>query len=260
MKLQLVPARTGFTWVKLGIRTFCKQPLALSGLFFIYMAVVSVASLIPILGTALALGLFPAASLGLMAATREAESGRFPMPSVLLSAFRAGRRRLQDMLVLGALYAVGVLLIVGLSALIDGGQFARLYLFGSKLTQELPLNGEFLGAIWLWLLLVLPLSLLVWHATALVHWYGEPPIKALFYSLVASCKNIRALALYALIWMGLFMSVGAIIGLASDLSGNARIDALILMPASLIMAAMFFSSVYFTFRDSFVASEESDSP
>ena len=33
MKLNIVPARTGIQWVKLGIQTFFRQPLALSGLF-----------------------------------------------------------------------------------------------------------------------------------------------------------------------------------------------------------------------------------
>ena len=31
MKLNIVPARTGLLWVKLGVRTFVKQPLALAG-------------------------------------------------------------------------------------------------------------------------------------------------------------------------------------------------------------------------------------
>ena len=37
MKLNIVTPRTGFVWVRLGIRTFWKQPLAMSGLFFLFM-------------------------------------------------------------------------------------------------------------------------------------------------------------------------------------------------------------------------------
>ena len=91
MKLNIVPARTGVTWVKLGIATFFKQPLALGGLFFMFMAVVSVASIIPVIGSVLALAVLPAATLGLMVATLQAKNGKFPMPSVLATAFRAGR-------------------------------------------------------------------------------------------------------------------------------------------------------------------------
>ena len=50
MKLNIVPARTGILWVKLGVQTFLKQPLALTGLFFMYMAAVLLISQIPFLG------------------------------------------------------------------------------------------------------------------------------------------------------------------------------------------------------------------
>ena len=46
MKLNIVPARTGLLWVKLGIKTFFGQPLAMSGLFFMFMAVLSLATLV----------------------------------------------------------------------------------------------------------------------------------------------------------------------------------------------------------------------
>ena len=61
MKLNIVPARTGITWVKLGFKTFWQQPLAMSGLFFMFMALLSVATLVPFIGAALALALLPAA-------------------------------------------------------------------------------------------------------------------------------------------------------------------------------------------------------
>ena len=69
MKLNIVPARTGITWVKLGIQTFFKQPLALAGLFFMYMAAATLASLIPFVGVVLAclmvVTYVPVLSLGL---------------------------------------------------------------------------------------------------------------------------------------------------------------------------------------------------
>ena len=85
MKLNLLPARTGATWVKLGMRTFFRQPLALAGLFFMFMALMSVASMVPLIGLPVAMTLLPAATLGLMAASREAASGKFPMPLMLLT-------------------------------------------------------------------------------------------------------------------------------------------------------------------------------
>jgi hypothetical protein len=71
MKLHIVPARQGILWVKLGMRTFLRQPLALSGLFFIFMAVMSLLSMVPLIGNVLALALLPGATLGVMVATHE---------------------------------------------------------------------------------------------------------------------------------------------------------------------------------------------
>ncbi|MBX3657630.1 MAG: hypothetical protein KF740_04275 [Ramlibacter sp.] len=253
MKLNLVPARTGIQWVKLGIRTFLRQPLALSGLFFMFMAVMSIATMVPFVGSALALALLPAATLGLMAATREASRGKFPMPSILVEAFRAGQQRLQAMLVLGALYAAGFLAVMGLSALLDGGKFARLYLVGGQMTRELVTADDFQAAMWLAMALYLPLSLLFWHAPALVHWHGVAPVKSLFFSLVACLRNFKAFTVYGLMWVAVFIGGGVIITSVAALTGSPQIAGMAMVPAALIMAAMFFTSVYFTFCDSFVA-------
>ncbi|MFZ2737505.1 MAG: BPSS1780 family membrane protein [Burkholderiaceae bacterium] len=256
MKLNIVPARTGMVWVKLGIQTFLRQPLALSGLFFMFMAVMSIASLLPWLGSAVALGLLPAASLGLMAATREASTGKFPMPTILISAFRAGQQRARAMLVLGAWYAVGFLLILGLSALVDGGTFAHVYLVGGTLNRETLMTPEFQSAMWLAMGLYLPLSLLFWHAPALVHWYGISPLKSLFFSLIACFKNFWAFSVFALVWMGVFLSVGLVVATLAGMLGSPELVLTLLFPAAMLMAAMFFTSIYFSFRDCFDPEEK----
>ncbi len=253
MKLNIVPARTGITWVKLGIKTFLQQPLAMSGLFFMFMALLSIATLVPFIGAALALALLPATTLGLMAATQEASKGKFPMPLILISAFRAGKQRLSAMVMLGALYALGFLALMGISSLIDGGQFAKLYLVGGKITQELVLQGDFQMAMWVTLALYLPLSLLFWHAPALVHWHGVSPAKSLFFSLMACYRNGAALTVYGLAWTGIFVLAMVVVTLIAALLGNPTFAGLAILPVALVMMAMFFTSIYFTFSDSFVA-------
>ena len=258
MKLKIVPARTGLIWVKLGIVTFMKQPLAMAGLFFMFMAVLSIATLVPFIGSALALALLPAATLGLMAATQEATKGKFPMPSILISAFRAGQQRLRAMLVLGALYAIGFLTLMGASALVDGGQFASLYLVGGKITEELVLQESFQAAMWVAMALYLPLSLLFWHAPALVHWHGMSPVKSLFFSLMACYKNFAAFAVYGLAWVGVFTIAAVLVSLIATLLGNPMMATVVMFPVALVIVAMFFTSIYFTFQDSFDADSPGD--
>jgi hypothetical protein len=253
MKLNIVPARTGFTWFREGLRTFWRQPLALAGLFFMFIALMSVASLLPYVGSLLALALLPAATLGLMAATREAAQGHFPMPSILVSAFRAGRERARAIAVLGLCYAAGFLLVLGASALVDGGTFARIYLVGGTLTPELLQSADFQNAMLLAMVLYLPFSMLFWHAPALVHWHGVSPAKSLFFSAVACVRNIGALTLYTVAWMGLFLGVALFLMLLTIVLGAPGLMTTLMFPTAMLLAAMFFSSIWFTFRDSFVA-------
>lgn len=251
MKLQIVPAKQGVQWVKLGIQTFFRQPLALAGLFFMFMAAMSVLSLVPVIGSVLALTLLPGATLGLMAATQETTKGKFPMPSILVSAFRAGRQQMRAMLTLGGLYALGFMLVLAVSALADGGKFAKLYLVGGTMNAELLQSGDFQLASLVAMALYMPLSLLFWHAPALVHWHGIPPVKSLFFSMVACLRNFWAFTLYGAVWLGVFMGMGMVVTTIAALLGSADLVTALLFPLAMLMAAMFFTSIYFTFRDSF---------
>jgi hypothetical protein len=253
MKLNIVPARTGVLWVRLGIQTFWRQPIAMSGLFFMFMAVMSLSSLLPFAGGVVALMLLPAATLGLMAAAREASLGKFPMPTILVSALRAGQQRKKDMLILGVLYALGFLGVMGLSTLFDGGDFARLYLVGGNFSRDTLMRPEFQQAMWFSTLLYLPLSAMFWHAPALVHWHGQPAIKSIFFSIVACLGNWRAMGVYLLTWMGFLGAVSMGVLLIAALADSAELASVVLLPLMLLMAAMFFTSCYFTFRDSFVS-------
>ncbi|MBA2674518.1 BPSS1780 family membrane protein [Ramlibacter sp.] len=252
MKLNLVPARTGVLWVKLGIRTFFRQPLALAGLFFLYMAAMLLVSQVPVIGPIIGGMLVPAMTLGLMAATAEATKGKFPLPTVLLSAFRAGRQRARAMLVLGVIYTVGSLLATGLAALIGG-----------PLTVAAPgadaAGGPQLDAsVLIALVLHAPLFLLFWHAPALVHWHGVPPAKSLFFSAVACLRNIGAFTVYGVLWGGVFLGVSLVLGMLGVALGGGEGVRSVMMPTVLLLAAMFSTSMYFTFRDCFAADDEAE--
>ena len=256
MKLNIVPARTGIVWVKLGIRTFVKQPLALAGLFFMFMAVMTIASQVPYVGFAVAMALLPASTLGLMSATLEATQGKFPLPLVLLAGFRAGKEKARAMLVLGSLYALGFLAVMGVSYLVDGGDFARVYLGGASPTREMIMEPEFQGAMWVFIGLHVPLSLLFWHAPALVYWHNFPPVKSLFFSIVACGRNFGAYAVFGVMWLSVLVLTVVIITTLSALLGSPGLAGDILFPVLLLMASMFFTSLYFTFRDSFEPPQE----
>ncbi len=251
MKLNIVPASRGAQWVKLGIQTFFRQPLALSGLFFIFLAVMSLLSVVPIVGSAVAFVLMPGVTMGLLAASREANDRKFPMPTILITAFRAGAVQRRHMLVLGALYTGCIVLIVCATPLIDGGEFAKLMLLGQPVSTEARQEMDFQLAMLFASGLNMPLTLLFCHASALIHWHGVPPVKSLFFSLAAIAANFRAFVIYGLVWMGVFLGFGVVMATLVAALGGIEAVAAIAYPAAMLIATMVFTSIYFTFQDSF---------
>lgn len=262
MKLNLVPARTGVLWVRTGLKAFARQPLAFISLFFFFMALVSIASQVPLIGAAIALMLLPTMTLGLMAAAKQAAGpDKPPAGAVFAAALNAVRSDAKPMAVLGALYAALFLAVMAISALADGGQFAKVYLLGGPLTRELAESTEFQVALWIAMGLYLPLSLAFWHAPALVHWHRVPPAKSLFFSFVACFRNFGALTVFGLVWVGVFIGAGIVLSLLASLlvavgamgvgEGAAAIGGGLMIGGALVMATMFFTSIWFTFHDSF---------
>ena len=262
MRARVNPASTGLGWVRQGVRTFFRQPLAMSGLFFMFMAAASVLSLVPLLGTAVSVALVPAATLGLMAATREAQQGRFPMPSTLVLAFRGGPARTRAMLTLGAMYAAALLLVLGASVLLAADPGAAVAPAGEEVTAEAVREAFNRPGLWVAMLLYLPVLMAFWHAPALVYWHGVSPGKSLFFSLVACWSNKAALFFFTLGWLAVFMGMGLFLGLVGALLGGAQALNLVLYPVVLFMASMFHTSIWFTFVDSFAfdAAVAADAP
>lgn len=250
MHLNQVSAGHGWVWVKQGLRVFFKQPLAMAGLFFMFMMGVSLLAVIPLVGTFLAVALVPAGTLGLMAASREADAGRFPMPVTLLTAFRDGSERSKAMWLLGGLYAAVLLVVMLLSSLLLPTE-ALQALQGDQVDPE-KVRETLMGAGLLAVaLLYVPMLAAFWHAPPLVHWHGVTPVKALFFSWLACWRNKGAMLVFGLGWLGIFLLAGLLTSLVAGLLGPQAL-AIVTYPMVLLLAGMFHASLYFTFRDSFV--------
>ena len=112
-----------------------------------------------------------------------------------------------------------------------------------------PARGVFIGVH-------LPLSLLFWHAPALVHWLGLTPAKSLFFSIVACLRNFWAFVVFGVTWIAVLMLLVVAVTLIATLAGSAELASSLMLPALMVMVSMFFTSLYFSFRDSFEAPTE----
>jgi hypothetical protein len=273
MKLNLVPARTGAEWVRLGLKTFWRQPLAFISLFFLLMAMISTVSVLPVLGSVVAPILLPFMTLGLMVATSVAytdnaeglgSAGDAKRPTgsaMFVAVFGAMRAEWRSLAVLGVISAVYFVLAVLVTAAVDGGQLARAYLLDDALTPEVIASSDFQMARMLLMCLNLPLSLAMWHAPALVHWHRVEPVKSIFFSVVALFRNFGAYALFGVAWFGVFLLAGIAMGLVATVligvgalgAGGAAVAVgnILIVGTALVLAAMSLSSTWFTFRDTF---------
>jgi hypothetical protein len=270
MKLNLVPARTGMQWVREGVRVFWRMPLAFASLFLMTVIAVVLLSMIPLAGGALALVLAPAATVGLMAATQHALQGQLPLPVMLLTAFRQTPRQTRDMLLLGAIYAAALLAIAAIAAAASPGadQLPRLlekyhHQIGPELLadpERRPASRAFVRHMLTLHLLYLPVAVLLWHAPALVHWHGLPVGKSLFFSAIAVLRNAPAYLVYGLGWMAVTSVVWAGLMTLAALAGNLNLLISGIPPVGVLIFSMFYASLWFTFRDSFVTDAPPPAP
>jgi hypothetical protein len=97
-----------------------------------------------------------------------------------------------------------------------------------------------------------------WHAPALVFWHGLAPVKSLFFSLVACYRNFWAFTVFGLAWMAIMVLLVLTISAIASLLGNPELAGTLLFPGLMLVASMFFTSLYFTFQDSFEADAPED--
>jgi len=272
MKLNLVPARTGVEWVRLGLRNFWRQPLAFVSLFLLFMAVISSVSQLPLVGRFLPLMLLPFSTLAFMVAASVADSasgngnatGDVKKPTgalMFLAVARAMRTEWRSLVVLGLISAVYFFLTVLATAVVDGGQFVRSYFLGEAPAKEVLESSRFQVANMLQLCLTLPLVAAMWHAPALVHWHKVEPVKSIFFSLVAMFRNFSAYALFWLVWCGVVLISLACVALIATVvigvgslgsdTGAMAIGNILMVGTVLTLAAMAQASNWFTFRDTF---------
>lgn len=257
LHLQDVPARNGRLWIRHGFKVFQRQPMALAGLFGLFLFAGFVAMFIPALGVLLMMASLPLLSLGFMLATHLVLQKKMPTASVFIAPLKLTPERRRSQLLLCFGYA-GAMLIVGLLAdWVDGGSTRDL----QRLIAENADNDAIANAATdprlFWGLatrlgLMGLLSVPYWHAPALVHWGGQGVAQALFSSTLALWRNKGAFIVNMLLWTALVMGVASAVTLVFSLLGLAGVAPVVLMATGLLLSTVFYASLYFSFVDCFM--------
>jgi hypothetical protein len=248
MQARIVAARRGARWLVDGWRMFTAAPLGWIAIVFAYWIIMTLVSVLPLVGVAAASILVPAFSVGFMAAARAA-SRRAPVE--LAALFDGFRHHLRSQVVLGVVYFACLGLVLAATALADDGALAGWMLAGQRPDDEVLRSEPFLGALAAAATLYVPVLMMFWFAPPLAAWHGSAPAKALFFSFVACLMNWRAFlaygALTGLIALALPLALISVVTLAS-----LQIAAMSLVfPIILLLLPTLFASFYASYRDVF---------
>jgi hypothetical protein len=248
MQARIVEARKGAIWLADGWRLFRAAPLGWLALVFAYWIIMTLASVVPIIGVAAASVMVPAFSVGFMAAARAA-SRRGPVELGLL--FEGFRHHRNSQLVLGVIYFACLGLLLAATMLVDEGALATWMLTGKRPDEETLQSDDFLGALALAALLYAPVLMMFWFAPPLAAWHGIAPVKALFFSFFACLLNWRPFLAYGAV-SALFALALPLLLLFVLMLASFKIAAMSLVfPLLLVLLPTLFASFYASYRDIF---------
>jgi hypothetical protein len=252
MQAQTLPAVAGWRWIGAGFAIFRRNPPMLSMLVVSYWLTVLVLNVLPVIGALAASLVIPGLSVGLMQAARDLERGKSIGLPTLFSGFRQNTRTL---LALGALYLGATIAVLGLSALVDGGELLRFMLASKAADREAIEDANFLLPSLFVMILMAPVLMAYWFAPVLAAWHGLGVGKSLFFSFVACWINWRAFLAYG---AGMLLVAGVIPGivfglLAAVFSGgeSSFVSLFIIMPFMTMIALIVFSTVYASYYASY---------
>lgn len=253
MKLKLVKASQGWAWVKQGLQACRQQPLG-------YIGLLGMTSLVTMLLTAtlrnvgliLVLAMLPSVWLGFMLATRRVLTGQVITPAVMLEPFKGDAKVRRELILLGLLYAGAMLGATELSAAL-GPDVSVLEDIQSKAQDvgDLLSDPAIQQSMLLDLALTVPITLLFLHTPALILWARIPMAKALFFSAVATWRNLGAFIVFGLGWFGVLAALALAASLLALILPIPFLVNVLTVGASMWLVAGFYGSLYFTVVDCF---------
>ena len=248
MQVLTLPAIRGLRWLIEGFAIFRRKPVLLTFLVFGYWLSMGVVSAIPYLGQMISFVLLPAFSVSLMNACRIIDTDAAPPPQILFSGFH---RNLQSLFALGVAYVLASLVILGLTALFDGGLLFRMLVLGVMPERDALAGTSVFIAAQLAIVLLVPVMMAFWFAPVLVGWHDMSAGKSLFFSLVACARNWRAFLAYSLAVSIIGVFFPRLIGSLSG-AGAGLLPTLLTVTISLVLLPTVYASFYVSYRDIFV--------
>lgn len=253
MKLKLVKASQGLVWVRQGILACRQQPLGFIGLLGLFGCTALLLVGLPArIGSMLIVGIMPVMWMGFMLATRRVLTGQRITLSVMFEALKGPEAPRRAFATLGAVYVLVTLLMLQVSQWLGPDPDAIDKLMSTTEDAAELFTNPLIQEDMMWrMLLTIPVSLVFWHTPALLLWARLPVAKALFFSAVATWRNIGAFMVYGMGWLGIMLAVALVDRALLAIIPEPLIGNMVAIVASMWVASAFYASLYFTVVDCF---------
>ncbi len=242
MQASILPFQYGWYWIQAGLETFKKQPMALIFWALITNMLITISYVIAIIGQIALMVLTPSLTFIVLNASRrilkneKIQLGDWLMPLKQPGVF-------PRLLKLGGVY----FFFLFIASIIATTPF--LHSIGEALSgngQEV--DGATLMAavrtpVMIFLGFYLFISILFWHAPALVGWHHIPLKQALFYSMVACWRNKLPMMIYGLFWAAIYYLFNLVSVTLAGIMG-AEFTYFLMTFFSLLIFAILYASFY----------------
>ena len=254
MQTRTLPAQRGWAWITEGFALWKRNPALLTFLVFAYWFCLLVLAAVPFVGQVLMSLAMPALSLGIYNGCKAVAQKRKTGPEILVSGFK---QNLPEQIKIGGIYLAGTFVVLGLTALVDGGILAELMLGKRKLDDATADDPLLTASLLVGTLGSTPLMMAYWFAPLLAGWGRVSAVKAMFFSFVACWRNWRAFFDYGIGLMLAVLVPGMLIGLLGLISPILGTLPAIALPV--IFIPVVFASFYANATDVFgqIAPDES---
>jgi hypothetical protein len=238
-----VPPGEGMVWVKAALRFFQTDAIRWLGITAAFLLLVQLMALLPAgLGMIMVFLLKPVLTVGFLAAAWHQERGERPQLAHLLYGFRSNWRSLVP---LGVVYMLGVVIALSMATAVSGvalDQFVANPDAKLSADQKVKAMSAMLWAV----LFMLPITLALWFAPALIVFDDLSFVTALKRSLRACTRSLPAIVVYAVVLFGLATGLSLMVAIV-QLVAPALANVLMFMLA-LPLTAIVFIADYVSYR------------
>lgn len=213
MEARSVNAGQGWRWIVDGFGLFRQSPVIWIALFFVYLLIGMVMSLIPIVGPIVLNLLAPVFMAGFMLGCRDIESGGELEINHLFAGFK---RNTSQLVTVGGIYLAGLIAIIGIMVTMTGGAELSALSSGRMFGEDAVASaagGGFMLAALVGLAVLVPLMMAYWFAPILVVFHDMRAKDAMLVSFFACLHNILPFLVYSVITMVLMLAAAIPLGL-----------------------------------------------